>query len=149
MTLECMTDLSPTIVDSITWKNNHPSMKGVLKLGPLTISNLHQTYYCEIRFNYFRMIQKAYKLNLTSLGGNYYLNGLYFGISLHINQIKDLKPTLKLNLTADEEKLNVKINWTVITPTSTTFNPEKIILMYSENNQPYKFVNKYCKLRII
>lgn len=69
VTLECKTELSEAIVDSITWKNGNAAMKGTLVISPLTIANVHQTYYCEIRFNFFRMIQKAYRLNVTSLGG--------------------------------------------------------------------------------
>jgi hypothetical protein len=126
ISLECLTELSPSIVDSITWKSNNPAMKGVMSLSPLTVSNLHQTYFCEIRFNYFRMIQKAYRLNLTSLG--------------------DLKPVLKIKYNADVENLNVNINWNISAPVGSPFNPEKIILLYSENNQSYKFVNKYCKI---
>jgi hypothetical protein len=128
LTLECLTELSPSIVDSITWKNNNPALKGVMTLAPLTVSNLHQTFFCEIRFNYFRMIQKAYRLNLTSLG--------------------DLKPVLAMKYNADVENLNVNINWNISAPAGSPFTPEKIILLYSENNQPYKFVNKYCKMFI-
>jgi hypothetical protein len=128
ISIECLTELSPSIVDSITWKSNNPAMKGVLNLAPLTMSNLHQTYFCEIRFNYFRMIQKAYRLNLTSLG--------------------DLKPVLKISYNADVENLNVKINWNITAPAGSVFSPEKIILLYSENNQSYKFVNKYCKFLV-
>ena len=69
ITLECKTELSDSIVDSITWRNYNPSMKGMLVISPLTVANVHQTYYCEIRFNFFRMIQKAFRLNATDLGG--------------------------------------------------------------------------------
>jgi hypothetical protein len=69
VTLECKTELSDSIVDSITWKNGNPAARGNLVLSPLTITNLQQTYYCEIRFNFFRMIQKAFRLNATALGG--------------------------------------------------------------------------------
>lgn len=44
-------------------------MKGVLKLTPLTVYNMYQTYFCEIRYNFVRMMQKAFKLNITDLGG--------------------------------------------------------------------------------
>ena len=47
-----------------------------------------------------------------------------------------------MNYTADVESLTVKMSWQAL---SDKFQPEKIILMYSENNQTYRFVNKYCK----
>lgn len=71
------------------------------------------------------MIQKAFRLNATNLG--------------------DLKPVLKLNYTTDVESLNVTLNWNVKAPIGSEFNPEKMILLYSENNGTYKFVNKYRK----
>ncbi len=58
-----------SIIDSISWKNGNPSMRGVLKLTPLTVYNMYQTYFCEIRYNFVRMMQKAFKLNITDLGG--------------------------------------------------------------------------------
>ena len=73
MSLECKTDLSPTVVDSVTWKNNNPALKNVLRLNPLTVHNMYLTYFCEIRYN-FRMIQKAYRLNVSSIGGKYHTN---------------------------------------------------------------------------
>ena len=69
VTLECNTDLSSSVVDSITWKNNNPYMKNVLRLMPLTMHNMMTTYFCEIRYN-FRMIQKAFRLNMTSIERN-------------------------------------------------------------------------------
>ena len=68
ISLECSTELSPTVVDSITWKNNNPNLKNILKLTPLTVNNMQLTYYCEIRYN-FRMIQKMFKLNTSSIEG--------------------------------------------------------------------------------
>jgi len=96
-------------------------MKNVLKINRLSYQNLHATYYCEIRFNFLRIIQKAFRLNVTSLEEN--------------------KPQLKMNYSIDTDNLNVKLNWTV---SNVNFHVEKMILMYSENNQPYRFVNKYC-----
>jgi hypothetical protein len=61
------------------------------------------------------------------------------------NNKKDLKPVLKLNYTTDTENLNVTLNWTVKAPLGSRFKPEKMILLYSENNSTYKFVNKYRK----
>lgn len=53
-----------------------------------------------------------------------------------------------MNYSADIESLNVNINWNTSAPRGSVFKPEKIILLYSENNQPYKFVNKYCKFHV-
>ena len=46
-------------------------------------------------------------------------------------------------MSADVESLHVKINWTVLSTIGAQFKAEKMILLYSENGQPYKFVNKY------
>jgi hypothetical protein len=126
VTLECKTELSANIIDSITWKNNAVSNKNILTLAPLTVHNMYLTYFCEIRYNFVRMIQKAFKLNVTNIG--------------------DIKPKMELSYKADLENLNVKIHLNVTAPVGNKFTPEKIILMYSENGQPFKFVNKYCKL---
>lgn len=125
MTIECKTDLHASIIDSITWKNSNPMMKGILKLTPLTVYNMYQTYFCEIRYNFVRMMQKAFKLNITDLG--------------------DTKPKLQISYTTDVENLNIKINWNVTMPPGNKFRPERLILLYNENNnKAYKFVNKYC-----
>jgi hypothetical protein len=50
---------------------------------------------------------------------------------------------MKLNFAADTENLTVKISWNVSTTVGEKFMPEKMILLYSESNQPYRFVNKY------
>lgn len=128
VSLECKTELGPSIIDSITWKNNAPSNKNILHLTPLTVHNMYLTYFCEIRYNFVRMIQKAFKLNITNMG--------------------DLKPKLSINYKADAENLNVKIHLNVTAPIGDKFLAEKLILLYSENNQPYKFVNKYLLFEI-
>ena len=92
ISLECKTDLSPSIVNSITWKD-YPSMKNVLKINRLSYQNLYATYYCEIRFNFLRIIQKAFRLNVTL--------------------VEDNKPQLKMDYSIDMENLNVKLNWSV------------------------------------
>jgi hypothetical protein len=57
-----------------------------------------------------------------------------------------MKPKLKISSVADIQNLNVNINWQVSTPASVgKFKPEKMILLYSENNSTYRFVNKYRK----
>lgn len=120
--LECNTELSPSVIDSITWKNNNPFYKNVLKFTPLTVNNMMLTYFCEIRYNY-RMIQKMFKFNESSI---------------EISQ-----PSIKMSSSTDVEKLRVTIDWELKTSQSQKYQPEKIILMYSENNQSYRFVNKY------
>jgi hypothetical protein len=100
-------------------------MKNVLKINRLSYQNLYATYYCEIRFNFLRIIQKAFRLNVTL--------------------VEDNKPQLKMDYSIDMENLNVKLNWSV---SNMNFQVEKMILMYSENNQSYRFVNKYCKYLI-
>ena len=79
VSLECTTELSPNIIDSITWKNNVAAAAAssassrqtqhIFHLTPLTVHNMYLTYFCEIRYNFVRMIQKAFKLNVTSIGG--------------------------------------------------------------------------------
>lgn len=123
VTLECKTEMNASLIDSITWKNFNPLWRNQLKLYPLTVHNIYTTYFCEIRYNFIRLIQKAYKLNFT-------------------NQ-EDLKPKLTLNYTTDVVSLTVKIKMNVASTIGAEFRPEKMILLYAENNQSYKFVNKY------
>jgi len=95
------------------------------------------------------MIQKAFRLNATNIGGKIFweICGILFeSISNFAFFVKDLKPILKLNYSADVESLNLTLNWTVKAPIGSRFKPEKMILLYSENNGTYKFVNKYSKL---
>ena len=63
--------------------------------------------------------------------------------------IKEKKPIIKINSTVDIENLIVRINWDVNSSIGEQFQPEKMILMYSENNQSYRLVNKYRKLILI
>lgn len=88
ITLECKTELSESIVDSITWKSYNPNAKGTLTISPLTVANVYQTYYCEIRFNFFRMIQKAFRLNATNLGGKEIIKSNYeISFNLKANEL--------------------------------------------------------------
>lgn len=66
ISLECNTELSPSVVDSITWKNNNLNMRNILRLTPLTVNNMMNTYFCEIRYN-LRTIQKAFRLNTSTI----------------------------------------------------------------------------------
>jgi hypothetical protein len=131
VSLECTTELSPSIIDSISWKHNVLASGSrqpahIMHIAPLTVHNMHLTYFCEIRYNFVRMIQKAYKLNVSG--------------------IVEVKPRLAINFTADAEHLNIKIKFNVSAPIGDRFMPEKMILQYAENNQStFKFVNRYCK----
>lgn len=75
---------------------------------------------------------------------------VYSGIMLiFFSQLKEIKPIIKINSTVDTENLIVRINWDVNSSIGEKFQPEKMILMYSENNQSYRLVNKYRKLTLI
>ena len=68
ITLECNTELNPSVIDSISWRNNIPNSKNILKITPLTVNNMMREYFCEIRYN-FRMIQKSYNFNKSNIEG--------------------------------------------------------------------------------
>ena len=122
--LKCKTDMSKEIVESITWRNI-PQVGDTFLINQLSPYSLHQTYYCEIRIGSRQMIQKAFKFNLTELEG--------------------LKSELKLSQTLNSQDLSVNLSWIVEPPTNTKFKSEKILLLYSENGQPYKFLKNFCK----
>ena len=75
-------------------------------------------------------MQKAFKLNITDLG--------------------DTKPKLQISYTTDVENLNLKINWNVTMPPGNKFRPERLILLYNENNnKAYKFISTLDKTSFI
>lgn len=134
ISIECKTDLHPSIIDSITWKNaDHDSFSnGTLYIKSLNHYNIYQTYFCEIRYNQARMMQKAFKLNITAIEKN----------------LKSTPPKLILSLQLDEKNLKVNMNWSVKLPTENFFKPQRIILLYNENYKAWKFVGKYLLFQI-
>lgn len=72
-------------------------------------------------------MQKAFKLNITEIEQN----------------LLSTPPKLKMNVNLDNSNLRVNINWTVDVGQENVFKPERIILLYSENYKPWKFVGKY------
>ncbi|CAF0715506.1 unnamed protein product [Brachionus calyciflorus] len=121
--LKCTADLSEEIIESITWRNS-PVFGDTLLIPQLTPYNLHQTYFCEIRIGAKQMIQKTFKFNVTDL-------------------MKDLKPELKLNHFIKSQDLMVSLNWTVEPPKNTKFKAEKMLLLYSKDGGPYKFLKNF------
>lgn len=61
-------------------------------------------------------------------------------------QFLETKPKLQVSYKLDNESLSLELNYSVLVPPGNKFRPERVILLYSENdNTSYKFVNKYCK----
>ncbi len=78
------------------------------------------------------MMQKAFKLNLTEIEEN----------------LQSTPPRLKVNLNVDSENLKLNMNWSVQVPGGGEFTPERILLLYSENYKPWRFVGKYLLFQL-
>ncbi len=136
ISIECKTDLHPSIIDSIQWKNSNQQTQqassSILYIKSLNHYNIYQTFFCEIRYNQARMMQKAFKLNITAIEQN----------------LQATPPKLKVDIKLNTENLRLNMNWSVQVPLDNVFTPERIMLLYSENYKPWRFVGKYLLFQL-
>ena len=147
VSVECITDLDPSIVNSISWKTSTAYFGNVLKLAPLSYLHAHQTFYCEIKYNRIRIMQRSFRFNVPVINGILFFNFYMLKMNIKVKTFCILE-TIRLNATysIDAANLNLVIKMDVTMPEhDDEFYPDRILFFYFDNStSSYKFVYKYC-----